>query len=37
MSRRSATLAGPGMLRSPLSHICTARTVHSSAAAVGWM
>lgn len=30
---RIATLAGPGTLRAPVSHCCTARTVHSSAAA----
>ena len=28
-----ATLAGPGTLRTPLSHCCTARTVHSRAVA----
>src|SRR4249919_3739926 len=30
---RSATLAGPGTLRAPLSHCWMARTVHSRAAA----
>src|SRR4029078_5345149 len=30
---RIATLAGPGTPRSPASHICTVRSVHSSARA----
>jgi len=31
-----ATLAGPGTPRSPASHICTVRSVHSSASANCW-
>jgi len=33
---RIATLAGPGTPRSPASHICTVRSVHSSASANCW-